>query len=106
MGMDVIAGSKPFSGLNAYVKNVGKERNGPQGSSNEAPKEVLSEDMVALSPEAKRIQEAKKSLDALPDVREEKVAEVKGQVDAGTYGVSGKEIAFKMIREAVFDATF
>ena len=103
MGMDIITGNKPFAGLEAY-KNVGKEKNRVGGSPKEATKGGLSEDRVALSPEAKQIQEAKKSLDALPDVREEKVAEIKEQIEAGTYTVDGEKIAFKMIRESIFDA--
>jgi negative regulator of flagellin synthesis FlgM len=104
--MEIIAGNKPFSGLNAYVKNVGKEKNKVHGSPGEVPKGGLSEDKVALSPEAKQIQEAKKRLDSLPDVREGKVAEIKEQVDAGTYHIDSEKIAFKMIRESLLDEMF
>ena len=103
MGMDIITGSKPFAGLEAY-KNVGRGKTRIDGSPGEAPKGGLLEDTVALSPEAKQIQEAKKSLDALPDVREDKVAEIKGQIEAGTYTIDGEKIAFKMIRESILDA--
>lgn len=102
--MDIITGNKPFSGLNAYVKNVGKGKDKVHGSPGEAPKGGLSEDKVALSPEAKQIQEAKKRLDALSDVREGKVAEIKEQIEAGTYTIDGEKIAFKMIRESILDA--
>ena len=99
-----ITGNNPFTRLDAYVKNIGKEKNRVQGASEEVPKGILSEDKVALSPAAKEIQEAKKILDALPDVREDKVAEIKGQIEAGTYTIDGEKIAFKMIRESIFDA--
>ena len=104
--MEIITGNKPFAGLDAYVKNIGKGKNRIHGSPKEAPKGSLSEDKVALSPEAKQIQEAKKSLDALPDVREDKVAEIKGQIEAGTYTIDGEKIAFKMIRESILDRLF
>ena len=71
-----ITGNHPFTRLDAYVKNVGREKNRVHGSPREAPKGGLSEDKVALSPEARQIQEAKKLLDSLPDIREEKVAEI------------------------------
>ncbi len=101
--MEIITGNKPFAGLDAYVKNIGKEKNSIHGSSKAAPKGGLSEDRVALSPEAKQIQEAKKRLDALSEVREDKVAEIRGQIDAGTYHIDSEKIAFKMIRESLLD---
>ena len=101
--MEIITGNKPFSGLDAYVKNVGKGKNRINGSPKEAPKGGLSEDKVALSPEAKQIQDVKKRLDSLPDVREDKVAEIKEQIEAGTYTIDGEKIAFKMIRESILD---
>jgi len=101
--MEIITGNKPFSGLDAYVKNVGKGKNRINGSPKEAPKGGLSEDKVALSLEAKQIQDVKKRLDSLPDVREDKVTEIKEQIAAGTYTIDGEKIAFKMIRESILD---
>jgi len=98
-----IIGNSPFSKLDAYVKISGKEKNRVQGSPKGAPKGGLSEDKVALSPEAKQIQEAKKLLDSLPDIREDKVAEIKEQIEAGTYNIDGEKIAFKMIRESILN---
>jgi negative regulator of flagellin synthesis FlgM len=103
--MEMITGNKPFSGLDAYVKNIGKGKARINGSPEEAPKGGgLTEDKVALSPEAKQIQDVKKRLDSLPDVREDKVAEIKEQIEAGTYTIDGEKIAFKMIRESILDA--
>jgi len=98
-----ITGNSPFARLDAYVKINGKEKNRVQGSPKEAPKGGLSEDKVALSPEAKQIQGAKKLLDSLPDIREDKVAEIKEQIEAGTYNIDGEKIAFKMIRESILN---
>lgn len=98
-----ITGNNPFARLDAYVKNIGKEKDRVHGSPKEAPKGVLSEDKVALSPEAKQIQVAKKLLDSLPDIREEKVAEIMDRIENGTYSVDSEKIAFKMIRESILD---
>ena len=102
--MEIITGNKPFVRLDAYVKNIGKGKARINGSPEEAPKEGLT-DKVALSPEAKQIQDVKKRLDSLPDVREAKVAEIKGQIEAGTYTIDGEKIAFKMIRESILDGS-
>lgn len=52
---------------------------------------------------ARDIQKAKVEVSKLPDVREEKVREIKDQVDKGTYNVSGQQIADKMVGESIID---
>lgn len=94
-----ITGNNPFARVDAYVKNIGKEKNRVQNSPDEAPKGGLLEDRVALSPEAKRVQEVKKILDSLPDIREEKVAEIKERIENGTYRVDSGEVASGIIKE-------
>jgi flagellar biosynthesis anti-sigma factor FlgM len=39
----------------------------------------------------------------LPDVREEKVQQIKSQVEKGTYNVSAEKIAGKMVEESIVD---
>lgn len=58
---------------------------------------------VDLSTMARDIQKAKVEVSKLPDVREEKVQEIKAQVDKGTYNVSGEQIANKMVGESIID---
>ena len=98
-----ITGNSPFARVDAYVKNIGKEKNRAQSSPNGAPKEVLTEDKVALSSEAKQIQAAKRIVDSLPDIREEKVAEIRERIENGTYRVDSEKIAFRMIKESILD---
>jgi len=64
---------------------------------------VKPEEKVDLSTMAKEIQQAKVEVSKVPDVREEKVQEIKGQVEKGTYNVSGEQIANKMVGESVVD---
>jgi negative regulator of flagellin synthesis FlgM len=66
-----------------------------------APK--ITEEKVDLSTQAKDIQQVKNTLSQLPDVREEKVKEIKNQVDSGKYNVSGEKIAGKMVGESIID---
>jgi len=63
----------------------------------------MEEDKVVLSQEAKKIQEAKKLLDSIPDIREEKVAKIKAQIENGTYQVEEKKLAAKMIKESLLN---
>jgi negative regulator of flagellin synthesis FlgM len=59
-------------------------------------------DTVALSNTAKKIQEAQKQLEAIPDVREDKVAQLKEQIENGTYKIDEEKIADKMLKDELF----
>ncbi len=63
----------------------------------------MEEDKVILSQEGKKIQEAKKLMDSIPDIREEKVAKIKAQIENGTYQVEEKKLAAKMIKESLLN---
>jgi negative regulator of flagellin synthesis FlgM len=84
--------------INAYVNQV-QERNKVDSSNNKPEKSTAKADTVVISDAAKRIQEAKVQLDNIPDVREEKVAQLKEQVDNGTYQVDAEKTADKLIKE-------
>lgn len=97
-----ITGENPFVKLEAYVKNI-KYKRKTDASTKKTSEEVFGEDNVVLSPRAKEIQEAKKVLNSLPDIREEKVARIKQQIDKGTYQVEGEKIAARMIKESLLN---
>ena len=61
------------------------------------------EEKVELSTTARDIMQAKVEVSGLPDVREEKVQEIKSQVEKGTYNVSGAQIANKMVGESILN---
>ena len=64
---------------------------------------VKPEEKVNLSTQAKEIQQAKVAVSQSSDIREEKVQEIKSQVEKGTYNVSGEQIANKMVGESIID---
>ncbi len=61
------------------------------------------EEKVNLSAKARDIQQLRDAVNQLPDVREDKVRELKEQVDKGTYAVNGQNIAEKMVSESLLD---
>ena len=83
-----------------YQKNDNYAANSDKRAANTAAK---PEEKVDLSTQAKDIQLAKNALSKLPDVREEKVQEIKSQVEKGIYSVSGEKIAGKMVGESIVD---
>ena len=66
----------------------------------------LKTDTVVISDTAKRIQEAQSKIQAIPDVRAEKVAELKARIENGTYEINPDKIAAKMIRESLLNDLF
>ena len=58
-------------------------------------------DKLEISQTAKSIQIAKEAVEAAPDVREDKVAQIKAKMAAGMYNVSSSEIADKIISSSM-----
>ena len=65
---------------------------------NAAPQEKVN-----LSATAKDIQQLRSAIAELPDIREEKVQDLKSRIDQGNYNVSGEKIAEKLLGESVTD---
>ena len=55
-------------------------------------------DRVELSTNGKEIERLKKTMQVAPDFRSDRVAQLKEQIDAGTYHVDGKDVAAKMLQ--------
>ncbi len=54
-------------------------------------------DQVSLSEEARALAAARNAVAAAPDVREEKVADVKQRIEDGTYAVAPRALARKIM---------
>ena len=88
--------------IDAYVNQV-HDKNKVDPSNSKPDKAAAKTDTVVISDAAKRIQEIRNQLDAVPDVREEKVAELKNQIENGTYEINADKIAEKIIREGLIN---
>jgi len=64
---------------------------------------VVAEEKVSLSSTAREFQRAQEAIETLPDVREEKVQELKDQIKNEKYDVNGEEVAEKMLNESLLD---
>jgi negative regulator of flagellin synthesis FlgM len=58
---------------------------------------------VELSSQAQTVASATGAVNAVPETRDDLVANLKAQIDAGTYSVSSSDIADQMIRRARAD---
>ncbi|SHJ66427.1 flagellar biosynthesis anti-sigma factor FlgM [Paramaledivibacter caminithermalis] len=62
-----------------------------------------AKDKIEISSKAKDFQVAMNAFKNLPDVREEKVADIKKAIASGTYNPSAEEIIDKMFERVSFD---
>lgn len=75
------------------VYNSRAKVSGAYGAQEVAPKK----DELTISSQAKDFALVMKALGSIPDVREDKVAPLRGAVESGTYEVSGAKITDKMM---------
>lgn len=88
--------------IDAYVNQV-HDKNKVDPSPGKLDKAPAKTDTVVISDAAKRIQEIRNQLDQIPDVREEKVAQLKNQIENGTYQINADKTAEKIIKEGLIN---
>ena len=89
-------------GIDAYVNQV-HDKNKVETPDNKPEKTAVKADTVIISDAAKRVQEARSQLDEIPDVREDKVSQIRNQIQNGTYEINADKIAGKMIKEGLLN---
>jgi flagellar biosynthesis anti-sigma factor FlgM len=70
----------------------------PAATDGAAP--VTGSEHVVLSAKAEEVGMAREALQGVPDVRSDRVAKLKQQIEAGTYHVSADEVADKMLNQS------
>lgn len=88
--------------IDAYVNQV-HDKNKVDPSHSKPDKAAAKTDTVVISDAAKRIQEIRNQLDEVPDVREQKVAQLRSQIENGTYEINSDKIAEKIIKEGLIN---
>lgn len=98
--MKIYGGSGPKN-VDLNLKNkVGKK---VEQTDSKPAVAVEGKDQVEISQTGAEITKAKEVIRETPDVRVEKVREVKKEVDDGTYKVDGRKVAAKIIKENILD---
>lgn len=97
-----ISGKKTPGQLEAYTRQV--ETYQPPNRHHTLPGPAKTDvDTVSLSPEAKQIQATVQRFKEFPEVREERVAAIRRQLDQGTYRIDARQIALNMLKESLAD---
>jgi len=85
--------------LQQYQRNVGVG----QSVDKPATAAVAPEEKVDLSTKVKDLLQIKNTVAQLPEIREEKVQELKIKIEKGAYNINSGKIAEKMIGESLID---
>lgn len=97
-----VNGNTPYINLETYLQKVQNTKTSEDSQNGKSSDEVKN-DNVILSPRAKELYEAKNILSTCPDVNEEKVAQIKKQIEEGTYQLDSQKIAEKLLKDTLQD---
>jgi negative regulator of flagellin synthesis FlgM len=93
-----------ISGTNANPY-LGETKNGQKESKSQTPVEQPQEgaggDKVQLSGRSKEIARAQDLVKSTPEVRTDKVADIKAKIEAGTYNVKAVKVADAILRGTI-----
>lgn len=99
-----ISDKNPVS-INSYVKQI-QQNESSVGSDKQKDQAVSGEDNVELSQAAGELKRARKALEEIPDVRQEKIADIKNRIENGTYEIKSDQIADSMVKESLKNDLF
>ena len=97
-----ITENSTFVNLDVYARQVEGNKKG-NGCNNKVTVGQLKDDEVIFSPIAIKINETKRILDSLPDIREQKIARLKIQIEESSYRIDEKRIASRMLKESLLN---
>lgn len=95
----IISGKQVQSVLKAY----GEQSKTAKNTKTEKQGAFQKKDEVVLSSEGKEFAQILQSVKNLPDIREDKVKEIAQRIDSGNYQVDSKDIAEKIMKQALAD---
>jgi len=98
-----ISDDKSTQDLTNYIRKTLDQRKVIHLDANNFKNKSISEERVELSRKASDINRIKEIVQKTPDIRGERVALLREEIDSGNYNVSGQEIADKMLREHLLE---
>ena len=96
-----INGTDLQSVLNVYQTNQTQAKPQPMDRAQTTEESAPQQDRLALSRQGQMIADAQRAIASVPDVRESLVAEIRNQVEAGTYTVDHQKAAEGILKEAM-----
>ena len=99
-----INGNNPLIGLNKSVQRLDSPQPSERVQKNTGP--ASDTDRLELSARGLEIAHLEDLIRSTPDVREERVAQVRSEIEGGTYNVKAEKIAEKIIGGNLLDKVF
>lgn len=93
----------PIRLLESYLHGLKPPEKGEASTQRPLPESPPEEGQVRLSGKARSLQRLSEAVSSVPEVREERVAELRRQVEDGQYTVQGEKVLEKLLRSALFD---
>jgi negative regulator of flagellin synthesis FlgM len=100
--MDFSIKNQPIS-LENYVSQVGAKHKTEPPDETTQEQQAIKTDTVRISESARQIRDAQMQIKEIPDVREDKVSEIKKMIAEGTYKIEPEKIADKMLSESLIN---
>ena len=94
--------SNMMSGMDT-LEQTSRAKNVEKVSAEQQQASTVESDNVTISEKGKDVSEMTRTLKSMPEVRADKIADLKERIANGTYNVSGKDIASKIINTALED---
>jgi len=97
-----ISDNNPSINVNNYVQDL--QDKSTEKSKEDKKTQIASNDVkVELSSQSQEMVKLKNRMASVPDVRTEKIDQLKDQISNGTYKIDGNQVALKMIKESILD---
>lgn len=94
--------SNMMSGMDT-LEQTSRTRNVEKTSAEQQQATGVESDNVTLSKKSKDVSEMTLTLKSMPDVRADKIADLKERIANGTYNISAKDVAAKIVNTALED---
>jgi len=101
-----IANNNPSINLEAYINNKDIKRGKKNGNETEGNSVEVKGDKVVLSSLGREIRDIKKLVDSVPDIREQKICQIKEKIEKGNYNIDSDKITFSLIKESLLNNDF
>ncbi len=100
-----ISGDNTYMNVDVYTRNVDEKLNvdGVSKQDGHQEKGILKTDKVVLSAAARTFRKAREIADDIPEIRKQKVEELKSRIRSGTYPIDPKKVAQGMLRESLLN---
>ena len=96
-----VNGTDLQSALNVYQTNQSQTKQQQPNRPQSTEEPAHQQDRLALSQQRQMIADAQRAIESVPDVRESLVAEIRSDVENGTYTVDHQKAAEGILKEAM-----